>query len=134
MKSFTHAYVVDLRNPVNILDVLEKDMLSSICSLQMWVVDVQGTGVKGASDKDSTVQLNEEEQLLVITRLHQVLRPFMLRRTKREVEKELPGKTEHVIRCDLSAWQRIWYRQIAEEVQGLHCTALLGRQFTPQYS
>ena len=46
----------------------------------------------------------------------QVLRPFMLRRTKREVEAELPGKTEHVIRCDLSAWQQLWYRQIAEEV------------------
>ena len=40
----------------------------------------------------------------------------MLRRTKREVEGELPGKMEHVIRCDLSAWQQLWYRQIAEEV------------------
>ncbi|BDA44270.1 probable ATP-dependent DNA helicase CHR12 [Coccomyxa sp. Obi] len=65
--------------------------------------------------EDMAVQLNEEEQLLVITRLHQVLRPFMLRRTKREVETELPGKTEHILRCDLSAWQRLWYRQIAEE-------------------
>ncbi len=46
----------------------------------------------------------------------QVLRPFMLRRTKREVETELPGKTEHILRCDLSAWQQLWYRQIAEEV------------------
>ena len=49
----------------------------------------------------------------------QVLRPFMLRRTKREVEAELPGKTEHVIRCDMSAWQQLWYRQIAEEVRTL---------------
>lgn len=47
----------------------------------------------------------------------QVLRPFMLRRTKREVETELPGKTEHILRCDLSAWQQVWYRQIAEEVR-----------------
>lgn len=73
-------------------------------------------------DKEATEQmLNEEEQLLVITRLHQVLRPFMLRRTKREVETELPGKTEHVIRCDLSAWQRTWYRQITEEVRACSC-------------
>ena len=41
----------------------------------------------------------------------------MLRRTKREVEGELPGKAEHVLRCDLSAWQQLWYRQIAEEVR-----------------
>lgn len=50
----------------------------------------------------------------------QVLRPFMLRRTKAEVETELPGKAEHIVRCGLSAWQRLWYRQITEEVR---CTA-----------
>lgn len=85
-------------------------------------VGLVGQGLQGGKqvggDKEATEQmLNEEEQLLVITRLHQVLRPFMLRRTKREVETELPGKTEHVIRCDLSAWQRTWYRQITEEVR-----------------
>ena len=42
----------------------------------------------------------------------QVLRPFMLRRTKREVEKELPSKTEHVVKCAMSAWQKILYQQI----------------------
>ncbi|KAK9834176.1 hypothetical protein WJX81_005712 [Elliptochloris bilobata] len=70
---------------------------------------------QGTDADDAAAQLNEEEQLLVIGRLHQVLRPFMLRRTKAEVETELPGKAEHVVRCDLSAWQRLWYRQIAEE-------------------
>ena len=40
----------------------------------------------------------------------------MLRRTKLEVEQELPSKVEHVVRCDMSAWQRIWYRQITEKV------------------
>ncbi|KAK9808778.1 hypothetical protein WJX72_003449 [[Myrmecia] bisecta] len=69
---------------------------------------------RGQSE-DVSNQLNEEEQLLVITRLHQVLRPFMLRRTKAEVEKELPGKREHVIRCSMSAWQKILYQQITEQ-------------------
>ena len=32
-------------------------------------------------------------------RLHSVLRPFLLRRLKLDVEKQLPGKHEHVIRC-----------------------------------
>jgi hypothetical protein len=58
--------------------------------------------------------LTEEEQLLVITRLHQVLRPFMLRRTKAEVEADLPSKASRVVRCGLSAWQALWYKQIAE--------------------
>ena len=49
-------------------------------------------------------ELSEEEQLLVINRLHQVLRPFLLRRIKSEVEKELPPKSETVIKVELSDW------------------------------
>ena len=40
------------------------------------------------------VELNEEESILIIRRLHKVLRPFLLRRLKREVESQLPEKTE----------------------------------------
>lgn len=76
---------------------------------------------QGADAEGAEVQLNEEEQLLVISRLHQVLRPFVLRRTKAEVEAELPGKSEHVVRCGLSAWQRLWYRQIAEQARATIC-------------
>ena len=34
-----------------------------------------------------------------VERLHSVLRPFLLRRLKADVEKQLPQKHEHVIRC-----------------------------------
>ena len=40
----------------------------------------------------------------------------MLRRTKREVEKELPSKIEHVVKCAMSAWQKILYQQITDKV------------------
>lgn len=62
----------------------------------------------------SDMSLTEEEQLLVIRRLHQVIRPFLLRRKKAEVEKFLPGKTQVILKCDLSAWQRLYYKQIME--------------------
>ncbi len=42
-------------------------------------------------------------------RLHNVLRPFLLRRLKKDVEKQLPGKFEHVIHCRLSKRQRNLY-------------------------
>lgn len=45
----------------------------------------------------------------VVDRLHNVLRPFILRRLKRDVEKQLPGKHEHVISCRLSRRQRNLY-------------------------
>ena len=38
------------------------------------------------------VELNHEETLLIIRRLHKVLRPFLLRRLKEEVESQLPEK------------------------------------------
>lgn len=55
----------------------------------------------------------------------------MLRRTKREVEKELPSKIEHVIKCAMSAWQKILYQQITENVSPvacvMHCTCCHAR-------
>ncbi|CAG5897411.1 unnamed protein product [Menidia menidia] len=59
-----------------------------------------------------TVDLNEEETILIIRRLHKVLRPFLLRRLKKEVEAQLPEKVEYVIKCDMSALQRVLYRHM----------------------
>lgn len=58
------------------------------------------------------IDLTEEEQILVIRRLHKVLRPFLLRRLKKDVEKELPDKQERVIKCQTSALQRKLYAQL----------------------
>ncbi|XP_056607331.1 transcription activator BRG1 isoform X3 [Triplophysa dalaica] len=58
------------------------------------------------------VDLNEEETILIIRRLHKVLRPFLLRRLKKEVEAQLPEKVEYVIKSDMSALQRVLYRHM----------------------
>lgn len=58
------------------------------------------------------MELSEEEQLLVIRRLHKVLRPFLLRRLKQDVEKDLPEKQERVIKCRFSALQAKLYKQL----------------------
>lgn len=44
----------------------------------------------------------------------QVIRPFILRRRKDEVEKYLPSKTQVILKCDLSAWQKVYYQQVTE--------------------
>ena len=58
------------------------------------------------------LELTEEETLLIIRRLHKVLRPFLLRRLKKEVEKDLPDKVEKVIKCKLSGLQQQLYQQM----------------------
>jgi superfamily II DNA or RNA helicase len=44
--------------------------------------------------------------------LAQALRPFILRRTKQQVARELPAKTEQTIFCDLEAAQRAQYDEL----------------------
>jgi ATP-dependent helicase STH1/SNF2 len=65
-----------------------------------------------ANTGDNKMELSEEEQLLVIRRLHKVLRPFLLRRLKKDVEKDLPDKQERVIKCNFSALQAKLYKQL----------------------
>ena len=48
----------------------------------------------------------------MIAQLHKVLRPFMLRRLKADVEKGLPPKTETILFTPLTAAQRDVYKNI----------------------
>ncbi len=45
----------------------------------------------------------------LVARLHSILRPFLLRRLKSDVEQQLPPKYEHVLLCPLSKRQRLLY-------------------------
>ncbi|XP_071859810.1 ATP-dependent helicase brm-like [Bombus fervidus] len=58
------------------------------------------------------VELNEEETILIIRRLHKVLRPFLLRRLKKEVESQLPDKVEYIIKCEMSGLQKVLYKHM----------------------
>ena len=51
----------------------------------------------------------DDETLATVAKLHTLLRPFILRRLKSEVETQLPGKFEHVVYCRLSKRQRFLY-------------------------
>jgi len=46
---------------------------------------------------------------VLVQRLHTVLRPFLLRRLKRDVEQQLPSKYEHIVMCRMSKRQRFLY-------------------------
>jgi superfamily II DNA or RNA helicase len=51
---------------------------------------------------------------LAAHQLRSRLEPFVLRRTKEDVARELPERTEAILECDLSPLQRRLYRGIAE--------------------
>ncbi|XP_054906487.1 E1A-binding protein p400 isoform X5 [Poeciliopsis prolifica] len=62
--------------------------------------------IKGDSDE------NQDYCHKLVIRLHRMIQPFILRRSKRDVEKQLPKKYEHILKCRLSNRQKTLYEDI----------------------
>jgi len=71
----------------------------------------------GAEKSDSNAM---DDSLRILSK---ALRPFLLRRTKEQVARELPPKTEQTIYCELESEQRRLYDELREHYR----QALLGR-------
>ncbi|KAJ7245132.1 SNF2 family N-terminal domain-containing protein [Mycena haematopus] len=65
-------------------------------------------------DEDGDDQ-EEEKSKKVVEALHKILRPFLLRRVKADVEKALLPKKEINIYVGLTEMQRKWYRSVLEK-------------------
>ena len=64
------------------------------------------------SHTQSNTKLNQQQ----LRRLHMILKPFMLRRNKKDVQSELPAKVELDIYCNLSYRQRAFYKTLRERI------------------
>ncbi|WOK93553.1 DNA helicase INO80 isoform X1 [Canna indica] len=67
-------------------------------------------GIESHAEHGGT--LNEHQ----LNRLHAVLKPFMLRRVKKDVISEMTGKTEITVHCQLSSRQQAFYRAIKNKI------------------
>ncbi|XP_022740891.1 ISWI chromatin-remodeling complex ATPase CHR11 [Durio zibethinus] len=57
----------------------------------------------------------ENDQQEVVQQLHKVLRPFLLRRLKSDVEKGLPPKKETILKVGMSQMQKQYYRALLQK-------------------
>jgi chromatin-remodeling ATPase INO80 len=64
------------------------------------------------SHAQSNTKLNEDQ----LKRLHMILKPFMLRRVKKHVQKELGDKIELDVFCDLTYRQRAYYGNLRNQI------------------
>lgn len=85
----------------SLMHFLMPNVFASHNEFRSWFVNPVTGMIDGTQEYDETV----------IRRLHKVLRPFLLRRIKADVEKQLPKKYEHVIYCRLSKRQRFLYEE-----------------------
>ncbi|OLL25871.1 Helicase swr1 [Neolecta irregularis DAH-3] len=84
---------------------LSKRMPSGFANLkefQEWFAHPVDKMIENESEMD-------EESKNTVAKLHKVLRPYLLRRLKADVEKQMPAKYEHVVYCRLSKRQRFLY-------------------------
>ncbi|MCE9526519.1 MAG: DEAD/DEAH box helicase [Planctomycetales bacterium] len=84
---------------------------------ELWsLFEFLNPGMLGQSEafrRFSTADVNEKDRTNLKT-LSKAIAPFVLRRTKGQVLKELPEKTEQTIYCDLSPKERKQYDQLRE--------------------
>jgi SWI/SNF-related matrix-associated actin-dependent regulator of chromatin subfamily A member 5 len=66
---------------------------------------------KEAETEDEKKERGKE----VIEKLHKLLKPFILRRRKAEVERGIPPKTEIKVYVRMSRKQKNWYRRVLEK-------------------
>uniref|UniRef100_A0A1E1X3Q5 Putative chromatin remodeling complex wstf-iswi small subunit n=1 Tax=Amblyomma aureolatum TaxID=187763 RepID=A0A1E1X3Q5_9ACAR len=83
----------------SLMHFLMPSVFQSHREFREWFANPVTGMIEGSSDYNESL----------IKRLHKVLRPFLLRRLKCEVEKQLPKKYEHVVLCRLSKRQRFLY-------------------------
>lgn len=67
-------------------------------------------GIENHAEHGGT--LNEHQ----LNRLHAILKPFMLRRVKKDVVSELTRKTEVTVHCKLSSRQQAFYQAIKNKI------------------
>lgn len=91
-----------------LLNFLLPDVFSSADVFQKWF-----SGVEAVESSD--VSTNVEKQKEIVGQLHAVLRPFLIRRLKSEVEHNLPPKKETVLFTKLSEMQLELYRNLLKK-------------------
>ena len=98
----------DLSELWALLNLLLPHVFDSFSQFQSWFDTGGAAGSQGAQG-GADAWLAREKRVIVISRLHQILEPFMLRRRVEDVERKLPPKVAHVVYAPMSAYQGAAY-------------------------
>lgn len=91
----------DLMELWSLMHFLMPNLFDSYREFKDWFVNPLTGMIEGSHE------YNQEQ----VQRLHKILRPFLLRRLKADVEKQLPRKREFIKTCRLSKRQRFLYEE-----------------------
>ena len=110
-----------------LLNFLLPDVFSDVADFDAWFErqgDTSDAAVKAdaaeatatsTADAAAQAKVDDEASNKVVKQLHAVLRPFLLRRVKMDVEKSLLPKKEINVYVGMTELQRKWYKMILEK-------------------
>mmetsp|Transcript_2659 Transcript_2659/g.4794 ORF Transcript_2659/g.4794 Transcript_2659/m.4794 type:complete len:1931 (-) Transcript_2659:2818-8610(-) len=84
-------------------------------SLEVWALLHYIDPEKFASQQDFERDFGEIKDSETVDRLKEVMRPYLLRRLKEDVEKSIPPKEETIVSVELTRIQKKWYRAMLEQ-------------------
>lgn len=106
-----------------LLNFLLPDVFSDVADFDAWFEkqappeEVKEEGENGEAPAPKAIDKAAEDEASnkVVKQLHSVLRPFLLRRVKMDVEKSLLPKKEINVYVGMTEMQRKWYKSILEK-------------------
>eukprot|EP00927_Polykrikos_kofoidii_P029540 TRINITY_DN25542_c0_g1_i1.p1 TRINITY_DN25542_c0_g1~~TRINITY_DN25542_c0_g1_i1.p1 ORF type:complete len:1106 (-),score=137.80 TRINITY_DN25542_c0_g1_i1:262-3360(-) len=90
----------DLMELWSLMHFLMPDIFDSYDDFKAWFSDPLSMAIQTN---------NVDKECGLVARLHEVIRPFMLRRVKSEVERQMPSKSEYVVKAIMSRRQQVLY-------------------------
>lgn len=97
----------NLKELWSLLNFILPDIFDDLETFEKWF-DFSDISDEGGSNK----LLSREDSRNVITQLHSILKPFLLRRLKTDVETNLPPKKEYLLYAPLTSLQRELYEGV----------------------
>lgn len=90
----------------SLLHFLLPDIFNDLNSFQGWF------DFSSMLDNNSRGDAVERQKRTLVSTMHSILKPFLLRRVKTDVETSLPKKREYILYAPLTAEQKDLYREI----------------------
>ncbi|OQS01190.1 hypothetical protein ACHHYP_01742 [Achlya hypogyna] len=95
----------------SLLNFLLPDVFDDLALFESWFSSTDNSGTADIISKKDVLSNQKKSQ--VVSKLHEILRPFVLRRLKTSVVQDVPAKTEMVVYCAMSELQESYYNMIA---------------------
>lgn len=100
----------------SLLNFILPQIFTSLQEFQSWF-DFAGKNTGGIHAEDDA---HDQRRLQVISKLHLILRPFLLRRLKEDVEKSLPLKKEIILYAPMSEQQKEFHEFLLTKTLATH--------------